>query len=1468
MKRICLALLALLCYSFADAQCYPEPISSTSFYVPVAGTATFANSISGGTWSVHDTSIAVIDPGTGVLRGKAMGTTTVTYNMPGACELFYSTTPVWVTTCISGDTILQGADTTTLTLPYTTTYARWWSADTTVATIDASTGLLVANNQGMVDVYCRFTTGGYTYTTSQYIYTFYGINGLHQMAVGQALTFVDSVGGGNWFSSDTSIASIDSNTGALQCASQGTVNILYRKTYGAVTASVPYPVYVGQGITFYGQLCAGGTTTITDSVSGGTWSCSDTSIATINPTSGFTTGRAVGSAILTYSVPVSGRTYFAFDSIHIIPVPVVAHLPSTLVSCSGDDYFVPDGYRSFIWSSSIPAAIYVYDFSMYPYIGLRDSTYSDPVATVLYYVSPACSSVSDSIAVTIDPVPNPPDVLGGGDTICSSGTTVFSSSYPGGIWSTWASYYCVISSSGVVSCPHRDSVLTYFDVDYTITNSFGCSSSAYSYIFVRPSVDGGYIAGASSVGVGIIGNYFDSSGYYDSSGAWSITPTSIATISSIGEVTTLTPGTAYITHVVYGVCGSDTIYRTITLTPPAIGGLSSHFIGFVNDYCAAPQFGVSVYAHATPFSVVTYYGDGTKDTTALPASSATVMTNWYHSYGATGTYSIKQVLMSSGAPIDSVSYSYTHLSCNAVSLNFYVDADHDCAFHDTIDYENYIAMRVEIDSNGVAIDTLPVTSGMYYEERGTAGDVYSYRVLSSAVGISCPSSGVITDTLVAGTAISKHIDVAMTCGSTGFDLSQNTAVGGPGRHAATVNIAVDNDYCTGHNGTLNLTFDSRYNFSSASITPTSVSGSTARWNLSDISDIGGIHPFINVELEVPGTGTSGWLLPGTLVDCDVRIIPDSTDDLDTSNNHCHRVDTVKSSWDPNKMDVSPAGNILNGTKLKYTIEFENDGNDTAHNIYVMDTLPNGLQLSSMQIVTATARMNTSIIHSGGYTIVKFDFPHINLPDSSNYLHCRGMVVFNINAMNGLADGMVIRNHAGIFFDDNAVVMTDTSVNVIVVPSLSISGTYVDTICHAASNHFNATSEFVPNHHYQWYVNNTAAGTDSIGFTSSSLAAGDSVTCVMTNMMDDTIHTVSNTLHLIVRATPSTGVISGPSTLCPGQTIHLSETVPGGVWSTRWRFISVSDTGTVTAIAGGADTVLYSLIDACGTYSTFYPITITPLAPPSVSVTASPSGAICEGDTVALAAHPVYGGGLPVYIWEKRGMVIGTGATLNYAPIPGDIIDCRMASDYTCRAADTVESPATTFSVNPSVSPTVSIISVPSDTSATIGQTYNFYTTVTYGGTVTTYQWFLNGVAVAGATGNSYTSTVYGNETVVCLVSGNPPCAATTSGSSNPINLVVATDGVAGVSNTQHFTLYPNPNTGNFRISGTIEGMDGKDIAFEIRDVLSRVVYSGSLQPQNGVISQNIQLQNDVTAGYYFLRLLDGAGSTFNFVINK
>ncbi len=42
-------------------------------------------------------------------------------------------------------------------------------------------------------------------------------------------------------------------------------------------------------------------------------------------------------------------------------------------------------------------------------------------------------------------------------------------------------------------------------------------------------------------------------------------------------------------------------------------------------------------------------------------------------------------------------------------------------------------------------------------------------------------------------------------------------------------------------------------------------------------------------------------------------------------------------------------------------------------------------------------------------------------------------MFTINTRTGLAGGTTIFNHAGIFFDDNPVVMTDTVENIIGVP---------------------------------------------------------------------------------------------------------------------------------------------------------------------------------------------------------------------------------------------------------------------------------------------------------------------------------------------------------------------------------------------------------------------------------------------------
>ena len=104
----------------------------------------------------------------------------------------------------------------------------------------------------------------------------------------------------------------------------------------------------------------------------------------------------------------------------------------------------------------------------------------------------------------------------------------------------------------------------------------------------------------------------------------------------------------------------------------------------------------------------------------------------------------------------------------------------------------------------------------------------------------------------------------------------------------------------------------------------------------------------------------------------------------------------------------------------------------------MDTLSGNVSVSSLRVVGATANMKMSTLKVSGMNIVRFDFPNINLLDSSHHNQCDGTVIFNINVKSGLAPGTTIDNHAGIFFDDNPVVMTNYVENVIGDPTLFIA----------------------------------------------------------------------------------------------------------------------------------------------------------------------------------------------------------------------------------------------------------------------------------------------------------------------------------------------------------------------------------------------------------------------------------------------
>ncbi len=146
------------------------------------------------------------------------------------------------------------------------------------------------------------------------------------------------------------------------------------------------------------------------------------------------------------------------------------------------------------------------------------------------------------------------------------------------------------------------------------------------------------------------------------------------------------------------------------------------------------------------------------------------------------------------------------------------------------------------------------------------------------------------------------------------------------------------------------------------------------------------------------------------------------------------------SYDPNDKLVSPAGvdddyRTPYGEKLTYTIRFQNTGNDVAYNVRIKDLIDDNLDMETFNVLGSSHQMNTIV---SGHE-VEFLFRDINLPDStSNEPMSHGYIKYEINPQEGIEDRTLITNTANIFFDANPPIVTNTTENLMVKESSSIS----------------------------------------------------------------------------------------------------------------------------------------------------------------------------------------------------------------------------------------------------------------------------------------------------------------------------------------------------------------------------------------------------------------------------------------------
>lgn len=463
----------------------------------------------------------------------------------------------------------------------------------------------------------------------------------------------------------------------------------------------------------------------------------------------------------------------------------------------------------------------------------------------------------------------------------------------------------------------------------------------------------------------------------------------------------------------------------------SLGAYTSDSMGaYMHKQCSGPQLTVRTNSYHSGMTVRTYFGDGSADTSVIGASWSGIggyaLIN--HAYPTSGTYSIQHILCNAGVAVDTLSYSYDYVFCANMSVRFYNDVDLNCAKSST---ESLLMKQVvtRVDSNGVPVDTLLATSGFNYLAYGNPDDVYTFRTLSTPPGVysSCPSTGILYDTLHAGvnTNSTRFMALACTAGSySDLDVRAHVPVTGPNDQWG--HIYVRNNYCLPADASMTLNFSPKYRYTGgARPTPVSSTASSITWDLAALSNLDDGPQ--DIYFEVWHNPAVPYPVDGDTVNEHILVTPTSgPTDINMANNIVIRTDTVRTSCDPNAIEVKPAC-FDNDTTLHFTVHFENIGSAPAVNIYVMDTLSPLLDPATFSIDMSTHPMIITKQFINNKTIYKFDFPNINLADSSDHANRDGMFMYTIRNRPSMGIGLATYNRVGIYFDYNDVLMTNTAV---------------------------------------------------------------------------------------------------------------------------------------------------------------------------------------------------------------------------------------------------------------------------------------------------------------------------------------------------------------------------------------------------------------------------------------------------------
>ena len=241
----------------------------------------------------------------------------------------------------------------------------------------------------------------------------------------------------------------------------GTINI-------STTATITYSG-TGGAITGITTVCVGDTSTLHETTTGGTWASSNSSIATIDPVTGFVTGLAAGTVTISYT-DTTCTANTVFNVVAIPAVTVSAVNPSLCLG--GSTAITAAGATTYTWTPST-------GLSASTGSTVTCSATSTTTYTVTGTVGAGCTNTATQI-ITVNPIPTI-TATAVSPTICTGTSTAITAS--GGNTYSWTPATGLSATTGSTVTCNATTTTTY---TVTGTSAAGCSNTVIVTITVNP----------------------------------------------------------------------------------------------------------------------------------------------------------------------------------------------------------------------------------------------------------------------------------------------------------------------------------------------------------------------------------------------------------------------------------------------------------------------------------------------------------------------------------------------------------------------------------------------------------------------------------------------------------------------------------------------------------------------------------------------------------------------------------------------------------------------------------------------------------------------------------------------------------------------------------------------------------------------------------------------------------------------